>query len=66
MSNKTMERTRGSVEAKRRRRLARLMREHKALKLPRDNAWLDFADLPSERVLWRAFPPGAAKPGRLT
>ena len=30
--------------------LAQLRKEHKALKLPRDNAWLDFDDLPSERV----------------
>ena len=30
--------------------LERLKKEHKALKLPRDDAWLDFADLPSERV----------------
>lgn len=36
--------------AKRKYTLAQLMKEHKALKLPRDDAWLDFADLPSERV----------------
>lgn len=36
--------------AKRKFTLAQLMKEHKALKLPRDDAWLDFADLPSERV----------------
>jgi antitoxin component of MazEF toxin-antitoxin module len=29
---------------------AQLMKEHKALKIPRDDAWLDFEDLPSERV----------------
>jgi antitoxin component of MazEF toxin-antitoxin module len=27
-----------------------LMKEHKALKLPKDTAWLDFEDLPSERI----------------
>lgn len=26
-----------------------LTKEHKALKLPKDTAWLDFEDLPSER-----------------
>lgn len=30
--------------------LAQLMQEHKALKLPRDDAWLDFPALPSEQV----------------
>ncbi len=30
--------------------LKQLMQEHKALALPRDAAWLDFDDLPSERV----------------
>ena len=30
--------------------LQQLMAEHKALKLPRDDAWLDFDDLPSEGV----------------
>ncbi len=30
--------------------LAQLMKEHKALKLPRDDAWLDLQDLPSERL----------------
>jgi hypothetical protein len=28
--------------------LARLLKEHKALKLPHDEAWLNFANLPSE------------------
>jgi hypothetical protein len=28
--------------------LARLLKEHKALKLPHDEAWLSFANLPSE------------------
>lgn len=27
-----------------------LRKEHKALKLPQDKGWLDFEDLPSERV----------------
>jgi len=30
--------------------LAQLMKEHKAVKLPHDDAWLSFDDLPSERV----------------
>ena len=30
--------------------LQQLMQEHKALKLPRDEEWLGFDDLPSERV----------------
>ncbi len=30
--------------------LKQLMQEHKALALPRDAAWLDFDDLPAERV----------------
>jgi antitoxin ChpS len=30
--------------------LEQLRKEHKALKLPKDSAWLDFEDLPSERV----------------
>lgn len=30
--------------------LEQLRKEHKALKLPKDKAWLDFEDLPSERV----------------
>ena len=30
--------------------LDQLRAEHKALKLPKDNAWLDFEDLPSERI----------------
>ncbi len=30
--------------------MEQLMKEHKALKLPKDTAWLDFDDLPSERV----------------
>lgn len=30
--------------------LDQLMKEHKALKLPKDKAWLEFEDLPSERM----------------
>ena len=30
--------------------LKQLMQEHKALKLPTDDAWLEFDDLPSERA----------------
>ena len=30
--------------------LDQLRAEHKALKLPKDTAWLDFEDLPSERI----------------
>ena len=30
--------------------LDQLRAEHKALKLPKDKAWLDFEDLPSERI----------------
>ncbi len=30
--------------------LEQLQKEHKTLKLPRDDAWLDFAELPSERA----------------
>ncbi len=30
--------------------LEQLRKEHKALKLPKDTAWLDFEDLPSERI----------------
>jgi antitoxin component of MazEF toxin-antitoxin module len=30
--------------------LEQLRKEHKALKLPKDAAWLDFEDLPSERI----------------
>ena len=30
--------------------MEQLIKEHKALKLPKNKAWLDFEDLPSERV----------------
>lgn len=30
--------------------LEQLRKEHKALKLPKDTGWLDFEDLPSERI----------------
>ncbi len=30
--------------------LEQLMKEHKALKLPKDTQWLDFEDLSSERI----------------
>lgn len=36
--------------AKPKHNLDQLRKEHKALKLPKDTAWLDFDDRPSERV----------------